>query len=158
MRRIEEHQPMSVWLRTGGTGFRMGAWRAEGTMNRYNSAEEDRRGPGRRVDSDRFAARCGDGECDAAPRRKSADDSGAPDGISHESGAANAGGFTSDGGEHSARNGPGSMRHDQLVFVTSFGVPIGPSVQEALSVPDGLDDTLPPGDLPGQLLLDLGLA
>lgn len=50
------------------------------------------------------------------------------------------------------------MRHDQLVFVTSFGVPIGPSVQEALSVPDGLDDTLPPGDLPGQLLLDLGLA
>lgn len=48
-------------------------------------------------------------------------------------------------------------RSAQLVFVTPFGVPIGPSVQEELAIPTDLDDSLPPGDLPGQLLLDLGL-
>ncbi len=48
-------------------------------------------------------------------------------------------------------------KHAQMVFITPMGIPIGPSIQEELNVPDDLDDTLPPGDFPGQLLLDLGL-
>jgi len=44
-----------------------------------------------------------------------------------------------------------------MVFITPMGRPIGPAVQEELSIPDDLNDTLPPGDFPGQLLLDLGL-
>lgn len=54
--------------------------------------------------------------------------------------------------------GPRPRRHAQMVFITPMGIPIGPSIQEELRIPDDLDDTLPPGDLPGQLLLDLGLA
>ena len=48
-------------------------------------------------------------------------------------------------------------RHAQMVFITPMGIPIGPSVQEELNIPDDLNDALPPGDFPGQLLLDLGL-
>lgn len=51
----------------------------------------------------------------------------------------------------------GPRKHAQMVFITPMGVPIGPSIQEELNIPDDLDDTLPPGDFPGQLLLDLGL-
>lgn len=71
--------------------------------------------------------------------------SGSGGGRVHGSGVVRAGGW------------PQPRRHAQMVFITPMGIPIGPSVQEELSIPDDLDDTLPPGDLPGQLLLDLGL-
>ncbi len=76
------------------------------------------------------------------------------------SGAQSSAGRGNGNGAHAVRgNGwPSPRRHAQMVFITPMGIPIGPSVQEELNIPDDLDDTLPPGDLPGQLLLDLGLA
>ena len=58
---------------------------------------------------------------------------------------------------HDAPPAAPKPKHAQMVFITPMGIPIGPSVQEELSIPDDLNDTLPPGDFPGQLLLDLGL-
>lgn len=158
MRRIDWRQPMSVWPRRGGSGFWMGASRAEGMMNRHERADEHRRHAEGRGDSHRTAGRRSDGLDQAATRRESASGLDAPGKRARSADGSDLEGGARDGRENPAREAPAHNRHDQLVFVTSFGIPIGPSVQEELRIPDDLDDTLPPGDLPGQLLLDLGLA
>jgi len=106
-------------------------------MSTHERAGEDRRSLAGGAESERIEDRR-----DTALRREAA--SGRP---------------ASGRGPHGDRPGVGESRplHAQLVFVTPLGVPIGPSVQEELNIPDDLDDSLPPGDFPGQLLLDLGL-
>lgn len=151
MRRIEWRRPMFVWQkreRNAGAGAR----RAEGKMSGPERAGERRRGGGR-------AESGGDGSREPAPRREAAGDpqrerrAGRSEGGSDQRPER----CFDKGPDQSRPRGDSHPRSAQLVFVTPFGVPIGPSVQEELAIPTDLDDTLPPGDLPGQLLLDLGL-
>ena len=130
MRRIEPRRPMTGWRRVDGRIWRS-AQRAEGLMSRDERSEEGRRP---------FA------RDDAPPSSGPAGSSGAARGSSPGRAA-----------RHDAPSPAPRPKHAQMVFITPLGIPIGPSVQEELSIPDDLNDALPPGDFPGQLLLDLGL-
>lgn len=120
-------------------------------MSGSERAGENRRGRGR--------AESGGGDRGSAPRREAAGDpqremrGGRSDGGRDQRPE----GCLDKRSDQNRSRGGSHPRSAQLVFVTPFGVPIGPSVQEELAIPNDLDDTLPPGDLPGQLLLDLGL-
>lgn len=132
MRRIEPRRPMTGWRRMDGRIWRS-VQRAEGLMS-----SEERTGDTPRPFARPFAR---DEEPASAGSPTSAARSASPGRATR----------------HEAPSTAPKPKHAQMVFITPLGIPIGPSVQEELHIPDDLNDTLPPGDFPGQLLLDLGL-